>query len=290
MSSLNDKLQNLKTILSRCKSITVALSGGVDSAFLLAFAVKTLGADRVYALTACGSHIALDETEYAARLCKSLGVEYRTTEIKHVLSIIKDNPPDRCYLCKREIFSAFSEIAAARGSTLVDGTNLDDTNDYRPGHRALKELGVLSPLKEAGMTKADIRSALKELAGSDENTASALTLDDGTPMWKKPAFACLASRIPYGEQISEEKLSAVYESELFLKKLGFTQIRVRHHGDIARIETLTEEREIFFDKQLMAAVNDKLKSLGFKYVTLDLGGYKMGGGYNDEKPNNRQQR
>ena len=277
--TLDLKLQKLKEILSSYDKILVALSGGVDSAFLLAFSCKHLGAGNVSAITANGPHLAQDEVDYAAKLCEALGINHTEADLSHILPIIKLNPQDRCYHCKREIFTIFCEKAKDGGYVLCDGTNLDDMNDYRPGHKALAELNVASPLKEAELTKNDIREALHELATDDENIKAALTLPNGMGIWDKPAFACLASRIPYGEIITVEKLEAVYKAETYLRSLGFTQVRVRHHGDIARIETTADEMNKFFEESLMAEVNNNIKNCGFKYAVLDLGGYKMGGGY-----------
>lgn len=279
--TLNDKLNILKKILNDYGRILVALSGGVDSTFLLAFSLKTLGQDNVLAITATGPHLAPDEVSYAAELCSKLGIEHSLIPMDHVMQVIAPNPVDRCYLCKKEIFSMLKEKAAASGCVLADGTNLDDMDDYRPGHRALAELEVASPLKDAGLTKNDIRAALEMLANND--LKSALTLSNGMPIWEKPAFACLASRIPYGEGITAEKLAAVYNAEVFLRGLGFTQIRVRHHGDIARIEVPAEDRHKLFDEKFMDMVNNKLKECGFKFAALDLGGYKMGGGFHNGK-------
>lgn len=280
---LNDKLKKLESILKGYDSILVALSGGVDSAFLLVFSTLSLGTDKVSAITACGPHLAADETEYAARLCRHLGVDHEPVNTDHILPLIAENHSDRCYLCKRELFSIFKECAEASGRVIADGTNLDDMEDFRPGHKALRELMIASPLKDAGMTKSDIRSALEALAEDNKDIAQALTLDNGMPMWEKPAFACLASRIPYDEPITKEKLLSVYEAEVFLRRLGLTQVRLRHHGDTARIEVPPEDRHFFFDEDLMDQIDMKIKALGFKYVVLDLGGYKMGGGYHDGK-------
>ena len=288
--TLNDKLRKLEGTLKEYGRMLVALSGGVDSAFLLAFARKTLGADGVAAATACGPHLAQDEVDYAKDLCEALGINHVVIPMDHVLPVIKHNPVDRCYLCKKEIFSTLKEYAEADDRVLADGTNLDDMEDYRPGHKALAELNVVSPLKEAGMTKDDIREALKILAedgipGDDNGSSittlvSALTLENGMPLWEKPAFACLASRIPYGEEITADKLESIYRAEVFLRDLGFKQVRVRHHGELARIEVMAEDRSKFYDDDFMDNVNEGIKECGFKFVTLDLGGYKMGGGYN----------
>lgn len=277
---LHEKTERLSAILKGCGRITVALSGGVDSVFLLAFARDVLGAENVRAITAAGPHFAVDETDYAARLCRDLGVEHLTVDVDGILDIIGDNPPDRCYICKKAIFSALMDAAAADGSVLADGTNLDDMDDYRPGRRALEELGIASPLKDAGLTKQDIRIALRALAERDETLRRALFVasEDGgeMPMWEKPAFACLASRIPYGERITEEKLKAVYDAESFLKSRGFRQVRMRHHGNVARIEVPPEDRKRFFDEDFMDEVNEAVRGCGFAFAALDLGGYRMG--------------
>ncbi|MBR2619382.1 MAG: ATP-dependent sacrificial sulfur transferase LarE [Firmicutes bacterium] len=282
------KLDNLEKILKSYKRITVALSGGVDSAFLLAFASKVLGTQNVRAITACGPHLADDEVEYAKALCASLGIEHDVISMDHIMPILAPNSADRCYHCKKAMFSTLKEFAAkatADDSVLADGTNLDDMDDYRPGHKALAELDIASPLKDAELTKNEIRTALEMLSKEDRLLANSLMLHDGTPIWAKPAFACLASRIPYGTEITEDKLTAVYKAETFLRSLGLRQVRVRHHGDIARIEVPAENRCVFFDDGFMDTINERLKECGFKYVTLDLGGYKMGGGFHNGQEN-----
>lgn len=276
MCDINSKLSLLERILKDYGYILIALSGGVDSVFLLTFARKVLGEDKVAAITADGPIFAQDEVEYAVSLCDMLGISHKRINMNDIMSVIKDNPQDRCYHCKREIFGRLCDRAALTGCVLCDGTNLDDLDDYRPGYKALQELGVASPLKDAGLTKAEIRQALETLAFSDSSINNVLITDDGTPVWEKPAFACLASRIPYGENISEEKLTSVYKAESFMRSLGFRQIRVRHHDDIARIEVLPEDRAKLFDEALMDKINLEISSYGFKYVALDLGGYKMG--------------
>lgn len=274
--TLDNKLKKLEEILTGYGQMLVALSGGVDSVFLLMFAHKLWGDDRVAALTADGPHFAEDEVAYARQLCNNLGISHKKLNMDSVLSLFRHNPVDRCYLCKKEIFSQLKERADMTGRILADGTNLDDLDDYRPGYKALQELGIASPLKDAGLTKADIRQALKALAAEDDLIASVLTLDNGMPIWDKPAFACLASRIPYGEPITTKKLNAVYEAELFLRGLGLTQVRVRHHGDIARIEVPPEDRSKFYDDAFMDTVNDGMKQCGFQFTALDLGGYQTG--------------
>lgn len=248
---LKDKLEKLREDLIAKGSITIALSGGVDSVFLVCFAKEVLG-DKVTAVTAAAPNFAPDETEYAKNLCRQLGVSHRVMEVS-VMDALKDNPKDRCYYCKKKIFSELIKT----GTNLADGTNLDDMSDYRPGRKALEELGIWSPLKDAGLTKDEIRQALKERNIS---------------IWDKPAFACLASRIPYGQEITEAKLEAVYKVECALKQMGFTQLRARHHGEVVRIELLPSEWDIAKFKE----IDEAGKAAGFKFTALDLEGYKMG--------------
>lgn len=266
---LKDKLDKLEEIILGYGQMIVALSGGVDSTFLLAFArdayAKTGCPDNVAAITATGPQFAADEAEYAAALCESLGVAHKKIRVAYVLDLIKDNPPDRCYHCKKELFSMLKARADMVGSVLADGTNLDDLDDYRPGYKAIVELGVASPLKEAGLTKAEIRRALAQLdAGKAAEKAD------------YPAFACLMTRIPFGEEITEEKLDMIYRAEVFLKKQRLTQVRVRCHevtgGLLARIELLPEEMA----RLDAAACDAALRGIGFQYAALDLGGYEKG--------------
>lgn len=259
-----EKLANLEKILNGYGKIAVAFSGGVDSTFLILFARKVLGNKAVVAVTANAANFAPDEISYARELCLREDITHHIVDLDDsILEAFADNPPDRCYICKRLVFGEMMARTQRRfpDAVMVDGTNLDDMSDYRPGRRALEELSISSPLKEAGMTKNDIRRGLKDM---------------GVEIWNKPAFACLASRIPYGEKITSEKLDSVYKAESALRKLGFNQIRVRHHGSLARIEVPPEERSRFFDLEFMDQVNSIVKEAGFLYVTLDLAGYRMG--------------
>lgn len=273
---LKNRLGRLEEILNSYGSMTVALSGGVDSVFLTAFAFSIWHDDRISAITAVGPHFAADELEYANRLCKSLGIAHKTVDVSSILRDICHNPPDRCYICKKGIFSSLKEQTLREGRVLADGTNLDDMSDYRPGIAALKELGIASPLKEVGLTKADIRAGLRAMAYNDPKITAALSEAFPGGIWNKPAFACLASRIPYGEEITTKKLQAIYRAEMLLREKGFRQIRVRHHGDVARIEVLPQDRKKFFNESFMEQINDAVKKCGFKFAALDLGGYKMG--------------
>ena len=232
----------------------------MDSTFLLKVAYDVLG-DKVIAVTANSETYPKRELDEAKAYAQSLGIRHIVIETLELeIAGFADNPPDRCYYCKHELFSKLTEIARANGLEYVfDGSNLDDRNDHRPGMRAAKQLGVVSPLKQAEMTKDDIREISKEF---------------GLSTWNKPSFACLSSRFPYGTKITPEKLVVIGEAEDYIRDLGFQELRVRHHDNIARIEIGKADfaRILPFTDQ----ISDKLKSLGFLYVTLDLSGYKTG--------------
>ena len=255
---LCDKLEKLKKIISGTNGIAVAFSGGVDSTLLAKVSHDLLG-DRMLAVTARST--TFPEREYAE------AVSFAGKEsINHITIVSEEleiegfssNPPDRCFFCKSELFKKIFSAAQTKGiKTVADGSNMDDMNDYR----AAKELGVISPLKMAGFSKEDIRALSKEMK---------------LATWDKQSFACLASRFPYGTRISAEKLTMVDRAEQFLLDSGFRQVRVRHHGDIARIEVGSEELSRFFDEGLMKSVHEKLCGIGFKYVCLDLQGYRTG--------------
>jgi len=259
---LEEKLDRLEFVLEKAGSAAIAFSGGVDSTFLLRVAKDVLN-NRVIAVTVNSPVLSSGELSETVSFARKLGVNHIIVDLD-VFDIngFSDNPPDRCYLCKREVFKSIFEAAAKYGiSYIADGSNTDDIGDYRPGMAALRELGVKSPLMESGFTKNDIRVMSQKL---------------GLTTWNKPAFACLASRVPYGEKITKEKLEMIEKAELFLLDTGFNQVRVRHHGDIARIEVAEQERPRFFDEEMMNRVNDRLKEIGFKYVALDLRGYRTG--------------
>jgi len=259
---LHEKLDRLKHRLFELKSVVIAFSGGVDSTFLLKVAYDTLGTKAIAVTIQSALHPTW-ETNEAQELVSRIGAEH-IQEWVDVFQIpgLADNPPDRCYHCKKRVFGRIQEIAEKRGALAVlDGTNADDINDFRPGMKAIAELGVLSPLKECGISKQDIRILSKEL---------------GLPTWNKPSYACLASRIPYGQSITHEKLKVVEKAEEYLMALGYRQIRVRHHGDIARIEVGAAEKKKFLSDANIEKTSEKLKALGFLYVTLDLDGYRTG--------------
>lgn len=260
MDELHRKYAALTEYLEGLGSAVIAFSGGVDSTFLLAAAKEALGG-RVTAVTAQSASFPKRELDEAARFCRTLGVPQRTF-ISDELSIegFRRNPPDRCYICKKAIFGELLKIAEELGAAAVcEGSNIDDEGDYRPGLRAIAELGVKSPLREAGLTKAEIRALSKEME---------------LPTHSKPSFACLATRFPYGEEITAEKLAMTERAEQLLSECGFTQYRVRIHGTSARIELLPEE----FPKlmELRREITAGFKEYGFTYVSLDLEGYRMG--------------
>ena len=259
--SVQKKLNQLTEILQSYSSVAVAFSGGVDSTFLIRHAHNLLG-KKAIAVTAVAPIFSPDEISDAIKFCTHEGIMHLLVNMEEFfLESISHNPVNRCYLCKKNIFQTLLAHPGLKGMVLVDGTNLDDASDFRPGEKALTELGVYSPLREAGLSKEEIRAVLKDL---------------GVPIWDKPAFACLASRIPYGETITVKKLESIYSLETALHKNGFAQVRVRHHGDVARIEVLPNDRKKFFDSDFMDQINNAAKEAGFTYAALDLGGYKMG--------------
>lgn len=259
---VHEKLKQLRENLSNMQSLALAFSGGVDSSFLLKVAGEVLG-DQVLAVTARSSTYPEREYREAEALAESFGVRHMTIMSEELeIDGFADNPPNRCYFCKHELFDKVKEIAVREKIRYVaDGSNLDDLGDYRPGLKAVKELEVVSPLREAGLHKEEIRLLSREM---------------GLPTWNKQAFACLASRFPYGEKITREKLAMVDKAEQFLLDLGFRQVRVRHHGNLARIEVGGTERDRFFTENLMDKVYSELKQIGFTYVALDMKGYRTG--------------
>jgi uncharacterized protein len=257
-----EKLAILKEDLAAMGSLILGYSGGVDSTFLMVIAHKVLG-DRFLAITAASPTLSRREQTEAIKVADDLGVPHLVIDVEPFdIPGYGDNPPDRCYLCKSQLFSRLREIAREQGiEHVADGSNLDDLGDYRPGLIALQELKVSSPLLEAGMGKEDIRK---------------LSQDLGLPTWDKPAAACLASRFPFGQRIDREQLSRVEKAEDCLVDLGFKQVRVRVHHDLARIEVAPEERSKFFDPVLMDRIGAQFKQFGFRYVTLDVQGYRTG--------------
>ncbi|MEW9094501.1 MAG: ATP-dependent sacrificial sulfur transferase LarE [Clostridiaceae bacterium] len=256
----DSKYKDLIEYLRGLEKVAIAFSGGVDSNFLLKASQEALG-DNVVAITVKAPYIPKREIEEVKEIVKSSGVEHYFLEMP-LEDLIKNNPEDRCYICKKAVFNRIMLLAKDKGAKYVlDGTNFDDTKEYRPGMKALDELSIKSPLKELGFKKEEIRQYSKELK---LNT------------WNKPSYACLLSRIPYGKEISFEELERVEKSEEFLHQIGFKGARVRSYGETARIEVYKNQICEFFQEKISNMVVSELKLLGYKYVTVDLEGYRSG--------------
>ncbi|MHB9148585.1 MAG: ATP-dependent sacrificial sulfur transferase LarE [Thermoleophilia bacterium] len=252
------------SIVGSLGSVVVAFSGGVDSSVVLALAVQELGPQKVLAVTSRSETYLDEEYRTAADVAAGLGVPHHVIETKELeIPGFSSNPPDRCYHCKGELFRELIDIAAVRGfAAVADGANLDDQGDFRPGIRAADELGVRHPLMEAGLGKDAVRTLARDL---------------GLPNWSKPAMACLSSRIPYGEAITADKLTMVARAEALLREVGYAQVRVRHHGVTARIELPADELAgLASDPTLRSRIVTEFKVIGYRYVTLDLQGFRSG--------------
>jgi uncharacterized protein len=257
---LTEKLTQLKTRLTNLGSVLVAYSGGTDSSLLLRVAYEVLG-NRVLAVTAFSPSLPLAERAEASLLARQIGARHRFLETYEVeTEVYAANPPNRCYFCKLDISRALTTLAQAEGlAAVVDGNNADDRGDHRPGRQAARECGLISPLDEVGLTKAEIRTLAQHY---------------GLPNWDKPASACLASRVPYGTRITVEVLAQIEAAEAALRELGLRQVRVRHHGDVARIEAEPDDLGRLLEAR--ATVAARLRALGYTYVTLDLEGFRSG--------------
>ena len=263
MDTIDEKYEALKETIRAMGSVAVAYSSGVDSTLVLWAAHEALG-DRAVAYTATSVIYPPYETAEAREFCEERGIAHVLAPVRPFdIAGYENNPTDRCYHCKKAIFSSLIEAAHEAGlAQVVDGTNSDDTGAYRPGMRALAELDVRSPLKEVGLGKAEIREISRRL---------------GLPTWQKPSFACLMTRFGYGEHVDERRLEMVGQAELYLLGEGFRQLRVRYHaGDIARIELAPDEFARMLEGDEAQRVETALKELGFEFVTLDLGGYATG--------------
>ena len=261
--SLKQKHNSLKQILEKLGKVVVAYSGGVDSTFLLNSAVDTLGVDNVLACMSVGPSEPRNMFEKAAEFARSIGAKFQTVDADELNDPnFTANKADRCFHCKSRLCEILLDIAAGRGfDHVVFGTNFDDLEDFRPGNRALKAFGVRSPLAEAKLTKDDIRALSREMS---------------LPTSEQPASPCLASRIVYGLEVTEQRLGQIDEAENFLRGLGLVEFRVRHHDTIARIEVNPKDIEKVVAEPARSQIVDKLKSLGFKFITVDLQGFRSG--------------
>lgn len=258
---LEQKLARLTEILKECGSVCVGYSGGVDSVFLAKVALDVLGPDRVLAVTGRSASYPAVQREMALECVRRFGIphlEIETDELSDPNYVA--NPSNRCYFCKTELWSKLTALATARGYAVVlDGSNADDVGDYRPGLDAAREQGVRSPLMEAGLTKAEIRELSRRM---------------GLPTWEQPAAPCLSSRLPYGLAVTPERLRQVEDAETVLRAEGFREFRVRHHGDVARLEIAGVEMERALDRA--APIVAALEAIGFERVVLDVEGYRRG--------------
>ena len=252
----------LSSRLRSLPSLIVAYSGGVDSAYLAWAAGQVLG-DRALSVTADSASYPERHRAMALTIARDFGLLHEIIQTQELeRPEYRANEPNRCYYCKNELFTHLSRLAAERGfAAVADGSNADDRGDYRPGRRAAREFGVISPLDEAGLSKDDVR---------------ALSRAAGLPTWDEPASACLSSRIPYYSEVTEEKLKVIEQAEVAIRSLGFRILRVRHHGEVARLEVARAEMPRLLEPEIARSIDASLRTLGFRYVTVDLRGYRLG--------------
>lgn len=257
------KERALRESLEALGTVVVAFSGGVDSAYLAAAATRMLGVDRVLCVTADSPSYPARHRDIATRLASEFGLRHEFLPTSEMMRPeYQANPTNRCYYCKQELFSRLTALARERGiAAVLDGNNADDRGDYRPGRDAARECGVRSPLDDAELTKAEIRELSRRL---------------GLPTWDQPASACLSSRLPYGTEITVDRLRMIEQAEEALYSYGFRQCRVRHHGEIARIELPADDMARLFQDGIREKVVADLKTIGYRYISLDLQGYRTG--------------
>jgi pyridinium-3,5-biscarboxylic acid mononucleotide sulfurtransferase len=261
-TELQARAAALDARLRSLASLVVAYSGGVDSAFLALAATRALGS-RAICVTADSPSYPAHHRRMAEQVARAFALRHEFIQTQELSRPeYRANDTDRCYHCKHELYTELTALAAQRGfAAVADGNNADDRGDYRPGRRAAREFGVISPLDEAGLTKADIRT---------------LSHEAGLPCWDEPASACLSSRVPYHSEVTEEKLQTIERAEEIVRALGFRVVRVRHHGDVARLELAREELPRLLDAAISDTIDRQLRALGFRYVAVDLKGYRLG--------------